>query len=257
MITTLETAARAAWAKKFGVPFTALNEAQWADVFRDEWMSLIQAAFEAIQPIGSPLAKREAIISIIHDIVDSDLDGNLVHVDKAADAIVARLAASPQGESDWITQDGGPNPAPRKMVQVRCRDGSETLLPCPMCGNSAELGLTKSEDERNGYVKTFAAYCTKCNCQVARSSNTDKNGWAKEGDGSVKCRVAEAWNRRTPQPDALPGDLREKIEGIIDPAAFMFSADELGDKVYFETRAVATGKAARILSLIQSERGKD
>lgn len=97
MITALETAARAAWAKKFGVPFTALNEDQWADVFRDEWMSVIQAAFEAIQPIGSPLAEREAIISIIHDIVDSDLDGNLVHVDKASDAILALIQTKKAG----------------------------------------------------------------------------------------------------------------------------------------------------------------
>lgn len=119
MTTALEKAARAAWAKKFGVPFTALNEAQWADVFRDEWMSVIQAAFEAIQPIGAPFAGKAGIAAIIHDIVDSDLDGNLVHVDKAADAILAMLAASPQGEDRWITHDGGPNPVPGKMVECR------------------------------------------------------------------------------------------------------------------------------------------
>ena len=96
MMTALEKAARAAWAKKFGVPFTAITETQWADVFRDEWMSVIQAAFEAIQPIGAPFAGRAGIAAIIHDIVDSDLDGNLVHVDKASDAILAMLAASPQ-----------------------------------------------------------------------------------------------------------------------------------------------------------------
>ena len=104
MMTALEKAARAAWEKKFGVPFTALNEAQWADVFRDEWMSVIQAAFEAIQPIGAPFAGRAGIAAIIHNIVDSDLDGNLVHVEKAADAILDLIQSeregSPIGQND-------------------------------------------------------------------------------------------------------------------------------------------------------------
>ena len=30
----------------------------------------------------------------------------------------AMLAASPQGESEWITHDGGPNPVPGKMVDA-------------------------------------------------------------------------------------------------------------------------------------------
>lgn len=29
------------------------------------------------------------------------------------------LAASPQGEGDWIKHDGGPNPVPGKMVDAR------------------------------------------------------------------------------------------------------------------------------------------
>lgn len=38
----------------------------------------------------------------------------------------AMLTASPQGEgssADWITHDGGPNPVPGKMVEVRFKDG--------------------------------------------------------------------------------------------------------------------------------------
>ena len=38
----------------------------------------------------------------------------------------AMLAASPQGEgssADWIKHDGGPNPVPGKMVEVRFKDG--------------------------------------------------------------------------------------------------------------------------------------
>ena len=35
------------------------------------------------------------------------------------------LAASPQGEGDWITHDGGPNPVPGKKADVRFPDGTE------------------------------------------------------------------------------------------------------------------------------------
>lgn len=37
--------------------------------------------------------------------------------------IRADLAASPQGEGDWIKHDGGPNPVPGKMVEVKFRSG--------------------------------------------------------------------------------------------------------------------------------------
>ena len=77
------------------------------------------------------------------------------------------------------------------------------LKNCPLCDGPAMLGRTNSADERSGYVQTFTAYCTKCSCQVARTSNTDKNGWANEGDESLKRRVREAWNLRpTDKPPA-------------------------------------------------------
>jgi hypothetical protein len=96
-MTTLEKAAQAAWSKKFGTPLTALEGTQWEDIFRDEWVSVVQAAFEAVQPIDPPSVGREEIAAIIHDIVDSDLDGNLVHVGKAADAILAALRFTDTG----------------------------------------------------------------------------------------------------------------------------------------------------------------
>jgi hypothetical protein len=38
---------------------------------------------------------------------------------------------------------------------------------------------------------------------TARTSTTDKNGWNNEGDESIKRRVTEAWNRRTPAPEGV------------------------------------------------------
>ena len=57
-----------------------------------------------------------------------DADGCRVGVsrqalDEVLDAFDAMLAASPQGEGDWITHDGGPNPVPGEMVEVRFKDG--------------------------------------------------------------------------------------------------------------------------------------
>jgi hypothetical protein len=49
-------------------------------------------AASPVVPVG-----REEIAAIIHDIVDSDLDGNLVHVGKAADAILAALRPTDTG----------------------------------------------------------------------------------------------------------------------------------------------------------------
>ena len=42
---------------------------------------------------------------------------------EAVQALRAMLAASPQGEGEWIKHDGGPNPVPGKMVewQYRCK----------------------------------------------------------------------------------------------------------------------------------------
>ena len=58
-----------------------------------------------------------------------------------------------------------------------------------------------------------------------------------------------------PQPDALPGDLRERVARIIDPSAFLFSRDELDAKVRHHPHDAAYAIADAILSLIQSERG--
>lgn len=41
------------------------------------------------------------------------------------------LAASPQGEDDWITHDGGPNPVPGAMVICSYGDGSCDNEPWP------------------------------------------------------------------------------------------------------------------------------
>lgn len=55
-------------------------------------------------------------------------DGAYTLIQQAASdrrAVKALLAASPQGEGDWITHDGGPNPAPGKTVDWRNREGRE------------------------------------------------------------------------------------------------------------------------------------
>lgn len=59
----------------------------------------------------------------------------------------------------------------------------------------------------------------------------------------------------TPQPDALPGDLRERVARLINPSAFLFSRDELDAKVRHHPHDAAYALADAILSLIQSERG--
>lgn len=52
-------------------------------------------------------------------------DGDLL-AGEIRNRVKAMLAASPQGEgssAEWITHDGGPNPVPGKMVEVRYRNG--------------------------------------------------------------------------------------------------------------------------------------
>jgi hypothetical protein len=44
--------------------------------------------------------------------------------------------------------------------------------------------------------------------------------------------------------------LREKVARIIDPSAFMFSADELDEKVYSQSRAHAFDRADQCLALL-------
>jgi hypothetical protein len=88
------------------------------------------------------------------------------------------------------------------------------VAPCPLCASPAALGLTNSADERSGYVRTFTAYCTACNCMVARTSKTGQGGRANESDESVKERVRSAWNcRATPAPD-----VRDEIAAILNRA---------------------------------------
>ena len=41
------------------------------------------------------------------------------------------LAASPQGEADWITHDGGPNPVPGKMVECKLAGTSFPMAALP------------------------------------------------------------------------------------------------------------------------------
>ena len=62
----------------------------------------------------------------------ADVEGKITtaSVCREAAAYIAMLAASPKGEGDWITHDGGPNPVPGKTVDVSVRGlrGSKNLF---------------------------------------------------------------------------------------------------------------------------------
>ena len=110
---------------------------------------------------------------------------------------------------------------------------AETLLPCPFCG-----GMARTFDYNGTAQATCAGDFTEC-------------------AGADGYSPVAMWNRRThpPQPDALPGDLRERVARLIDPSAFLFSRDELDAKVRHHPHDAAYALADAILSLIQSERG--
>lgn len=101
---------------------------------------------------------------------------------------------------------------------------AETLLPCPFCGG------TNTDPE--GWMQT------------------DINGGVSQGPTCEDCDAAAAsvaaWNRRTPQPDALPGDMRERV------VAAVAANVHVGDG---QTVINGPALADAILSLIQSERG--
>ena len=125
--------------------------------------------------------------------------------------LAAMLAASPQGEgssADWITHDGGPNPVPGKIVEVCFKDGctGEPL-------DSECYDWTRHPDPDIAPAYDIIAY-----------------------------RVTEGVKRS--EPDALPGDLRERVAAIID-----------ANKYEAWTVDRANQMADAILSLIQSERG--
>jgi len=63
------------------------------------------------------------------------------------------------------------------------------------------------------------------------------------------------WRFSQQNPVASPSmvGLREKVARIIDPSAFMFSADELDEKVYSQSRAHAFDRADRCLALLARE----
>jgi hypothetical protein len=50
---------------------------------------------------------------------------------------------------------------------------------------------------------------------TARTSTTDKNGWNNEVDESIKRRVTEAWNRRTPAPEGEAVAWRLRRVGVV------------------------------------------
>jgi hypothetical protein len=82
-------AANALWGEGTGVNYVQLEP-------EDFYAAMLAAS--PVVPVG-----REEIAAIIHDIVDSDLDGNLVHVGKAADAILAALRPTDTGWRDIAT----------------------------------------------------------------------------------------------------------------------------------------------------------
>ena len=89
---------------------------QWCE---DDAFPVCEDGHEPVKYIRADLAaspqeavptKREAALADL-----AKLDGETMD-----------LAASPQGEADWITHDGGPNPVPGKMVSARYRHGCTT-----------------------------------------------------------------------------------------------------------------------------------
>jgi hypothetical protein len=52
-MTTIEKMALAAWAEKFGVEspdeYLSLHEDQWRTLFREDWLSVVRAALQAIR----------------------------------------------------------------------------------------------------------------------------------------------------------------------------------------------------------------
>ena len=112
---------------------------------------------------------------------------------------------------------------------------AETLLPCPFCGGVAKMGLTA----RVEWKDTVSVFCVHCSANVCRTGPVQSE--------AAKRQVNEAWNRRTPQPDALPGDLRERVTQIIEAA---IERHNPGNSLRH-----TVDDADAILALIQSERG--
>ena len=123
---------------------------------------------------------------------------------------------------------------------------SAELAPCPFCG-----GKARTFDYNGTAQATCAGDFTEC-------------------AGADGYSPVAMWNRRAhpPQPDALPGDLREKIAGIIVRKVLQEDYDDLVEGYLDEIlmaadeiillpayRAVAEAYYSR-LSLIQSERGE-
>ncbi len=59
----------------------------------------------------------------------------------------------------------------------------------------------------------------------------------------------------TPPAEQPAPDVREGVARIVDPAAFLFSDDEIGEKGA-AAKSIALDKASRILALIEGERAK-
>lgn len=130
----------------------------------------------------------------------------------------AMLAASPQGEgssADWITHDGGPNPVPGKIVEVRFKDG-RTGEPL----DSECYGWTRHPDPDIAPAYDIIAY-----------------------------RVTEGVKRS--KPDALPDDLRERVAAILKDEVLTDGGIIMSTEPSGQRRIRIAG---RILDLIQSER---
>ena len=79
-----------------------------------------------------------------------------------------------------------PTPALAFCLAILQRQHAQNLLPCPLCGGEARLGLTN----RVEFKDTISAFCTKCSCSVSRTGPTQSEATKRE--------VKDAWNSRTP-----------------------------------------------------------
>lgn len=120
-----------------------------------------------------------------------------------------------------------------------------TLLPCPPM-------LKEFSFEREGVQSRFVlVHQLRASADIQDNEMTERMGRKATTDrASLMREAADAIERlatHSPQPDALPGDLREKVAQIIEAA---IERHNPGNSLRH-----TLGDADAILSLIQSERG--